>query len=944
MSSNNLTKIRLYIELSPTDQSNSVLHTKTFELNGKKSKQTTFNDILLQLQDDLQMIFPQNSCFVMTTTSNISSEMVVGLSDDTSDMSSVSNDASSSKHDRMKSFGANLVGMVYGGGKKRKSIPGSFYYDKQDISEGLVSKNTSHQSTTSNDSDEMNDGEMKREFIKMKSTVFSMKEYAHSYHLISADNQPPTIDTLYLELFPNCAPFKAKVFGNYLQTICKNETLFNFHFLMKSLKTYNTLNSNWIISEIESRKKTPFTTLLSPLTVLSPQTLSLCANNVDLKNIDTLYASLTDEERLHVKEPTLYLLRDVKIPFVLRACFHFLKSNDPSSQTPRVANEGIFRQAGSKVKIEKFMKKFNTLLAFPTIFPNGIHFPPNTDAHLVADLIKRFLREMQDPLLSYEKYDEFIRLFEPHADVDGITQEASKDYFHVLESTKRLVHTLPQVNQAVLRELLSILRMASIGEYANDTKMTPKTMAIVMSTNLMFVPQSSVAVVLDDFKRMSIRAHLQKQQQTLPIICQVCRFLIENAEQIFPSQSSGSSSVTTPRSSNRFSINLSALGNDEFSVMSSRRSAQFTSSMMQQLNSVINKSDSSDDNTQTASSESTQPTDNALKLMEEHMKELEDDYQQQIIILSQELEELRKDISYKDELIIELKKESFNNLQKEDSVKNLTETLEIIQKEKAELEQQTNSLKSQIEEKEEHNKELSEFCERLQLNLETREKELDEKSKQLEKNSSQPTVDLKRSAEEEQERKLAIENRIAQVLQQEQIKWKQDVQELISIEREKWLLEMENEKNLWNQKHEQTVEDVERNFNKQSSILKEEYEKALETLRNENQESERKLQQKMEEELQKQKQTLEKESENKLIQQKAQLETELAPLQEKVVNLTEEVLVKTKQFYHQALLNMKLVMSDNNFDIPELIEQAVNENVNEADMNEWISKKLIFKK
>ena len=37
---------------------------------------------------------------------------------------------------------------------------------------------------------------------------------------------------------------------------------------------------------------------------------------------------------------------------------------------------------------------------------------------------------------------------------------------------------------------------------------------------------------------------------------------------------------------------------------------------------------------------------------------------------------------------------------------------------------------------------------------------------------------------------------------------------------------------------------------------------------------------------------------------------------------------------------MKLVLNDRNFDIPELIEQAMNEHVDETEMNNWIAKKL----
>ncbi|KAG2383170.1 hypothetical protein C9374_004507 [Naegleria lovaniensis] len=963
--SNSSGKLLLHIELSPTDQANT-LHSKIIEIGGKKAKQTTFSDVLLQLQDELQMIFPQNSCFVMTTTC-ITPEMIIGSdANSTSTMSHSSTGSNNSSgggsstergHNRMTSFGTGLVNMMYGvSSKKRKSVPGSFYYQQNDFA--LLDRKNTNESSTSTQESDLGDVEMRREFIKMKSAVLSLKEYAHNFHILSSDAQAPVHDILYLELFPNCAPTKAKVYGNYLQTICKNETLFNFHFLMKHLKA-NALNSNWIVSELESGKKVQLTTLMSPLTIRSPLSMkTISSASIDWKNIETLYSSLTEEERFHVREPALFLLKEVKIPFVLRACFNFLRTSPSESDPPRLCCEGIFRMAGSKMKIEKFVKKFNTMLAFPHLFPNGVQFAPGTDAHMVADLVKRFLREMQDPLLTYEKYDDFIRLYEPYIELDEISLESDPSvYTYVFEGTKRLIHTLPQTNQSVLRELLSILKLASVGEYSTVTKMTPKTMAIVMGTNLMFVPQSSVAVVLDDFKRMSIRAHLQKQQQTLPIICQVCRFLIENVDSLFSGGSNlMNSNLNTAGHRKSMSISLGGLSTADdfssFSVLSGRRSAQFTTSMIQQLQNVIKEEgNSASNNVQAASTTNHQEilkkqeaADNAIKVMEEQMKEIEEDYQNQLQLLSGELEELRKDLAFKDETIMSLKKETFTNLQKEDAIKKLNETLLFIQKEKTELETLSNNLKQQLEEKEEQNKELTEFCERLTLNLESKEKELEEKTKGQQTNHTSPrgaTIDLRQRQQEEEERKLYMENRLAQLLAQEQVKWKNEVQELLASEKEKWMKTAEQEKTTLTSRNEKQRDELEKSHAKQLEQLKQEYETKLTSLKKEKENSENSLRVEFQQQVQEQTKKIQEELQEALSKQRAQIEQdELVPLQQQVASLNEELVIKTKQFYHQALLNMKLVLNDHNFDIPELVEQAMNEKVPETNMNEWISKKL----
>ena len=941
-------KIVLHIEFNPTDPSNT-LNTKILELSQKKAKQTTFNDILQQLQDELQIIFPQNSQFVMTTTC-ITPDMIVMTDQDdqpTGSHSSVttttiSDEKSMSKHDKMMSFG-NLVNMM-SGSKKRKSVPASLYYS--DTSEHLILSEPS--TAPASEIPELGDAEMKREFVKMKSTVLSMKEYAHTDHVCSSDSTPPIHDKLYLEVFPNCSPTRSKVFGNYLQTICKNETLFNFHFLMKNLGKSTSMNSNWIMSNIQNqKKKSQLGSQLSPLTVRSSQLNNVALWSEEI-NKEKVISALTEEERLHIREPALFLLRDIRTPFLLRSCFNFLMNPSEFGTGPRLCAEGIFRQAGSKLRTEAYVKKFNTILAFPHLFPNGVDFPSGTDPNMVTDLIKRFLREMQDCLLTYEKYDEFIQLYKPHANLEDVSEQADPNvYSQLLEGTKRLVQGLPQVNQAVLRELLKILQVSSVGEYAVVTKMTPKTMAIVMGPNLLFVPQSSVAVVVDDLKRMSIRTNLLRQQQTLPIICQICRFLIENVDKLF--------------SSSNYNYRGSIAGDD---TAFNRKSTQLSASMLQQLNAALLEKENEAD---IAISEAEQKHQESIKALEQQFQELQLEYQSQLLIFANEIEDLRKIISDKEESIVELKKEGFSNLQKEATIQQLQETLELLQKEKNELESQAKSLSNQIEElkedkvaKDDQIKQLTEFCERLQTNLETKDaeykklkNEVDDKVKNLERQSVEASkkhqTDLKTRLEEEEKIR---ENRLAQLMQVEKTKWKQEVNELISKEQEKLKLESAKEKqNLVDEFTKQQiakVEEVQTTLNNQMQNLKQDYERKLQELqsklelvKHEKEEDEKKIQTELQIKLENEQKRAKEEAESLLAKQKEELEKEeILPLKETVNKLEQEVEVKTKQFYHQALLNMKLILQDTNFDIPELIEEAFQTRVPESEMNEWISKKL----
>lgn len=58
----------------------------------------------------------------------------------------------------------------------------------------------------------------------------------------------------------------------------------------------------------------------------------------------------------------------------------------------------------------------------------------------------------------------------------------------------------------------------------------------------------------------------------------------------------------------------------------------------------------------------------------------------------------------------------------------------------------------------------------------------------------------------------------------------------------------------------------------------------------------------------------------------------------------EQKLVLTRKFYHHAFLAVKLQLVDKNFSLPELVELAMQEQVEEQQLNAWIAKKLGLEK
>ena len=64
--------------------------------------------------------------------------------------------------------------------------------------------------------------------------------------------------------------------------------------------------------------------------------------------------------------------------------------------------EGIFRVSGNSSLVMDINKKFEK--------GEDVIFSPNEDIHVVSGLLRLYLREMNEPLISYELYESFIKI------------------------------------------------------------------------------------------------------------------------------------------------------------------------------------------------------------------------------------------------------------------------------------------------------------------------------------------------------------------------------------------------------------------------------------------------------------------------------------------------------------------------------------------------------
>ncbi|KAM9959650.1 hypothetical protein ACTFIR_000733 [Dictyostelium discoideum] len=120
-------------------------------------------------------------------------------------------------------------------------------------------------------------------------------------------------------------------------------------------------------------------------------------------------------------------------------------------QTP-----GIFRENGSLASIQSYRSLYDN--------DKPVNFPPH-EAHVVASLLKAYLRELKVPLCTFEHYDMFIAC-------ESIADEKVK-----VELLKKVIAHLPPFNRKVMKYIFSFLQ--KVVENSNVNKMTPDALSIV---------------------------------------------------------------------------------------------------------------------------------------------------------------------------------------------------------------------------------------------------------------------------------------------------------------------------------------------------------------------------------------------------------------------------------------------------------------------------------
>uniref|UniRef100_A0A8B9Z9I4 SH3 domain-binding protein 1 n=1 Tax=Buteo japonicus TaxID=224669 RepID=A0A8B9Z9I4_9AVES len=184
--------------------------------------------------------------------------------------------------------------------------------------------------------------------------------------------------------------------------------------------------------------------------------------------------------------------REIALP--IEACVMMLLASG-------MREEGLFRlAAGASV-----LRKLKSSLASGSNALEEFY----SDPHAVAGALKSYLRELPQPLMTFELYNEWVKV------------ASLKDVDSRLQRLQDTCSRLPQESYNNLRYLIKFL--AKLAEHQEVNKMTPSNIAIVLGPNLLWSQQNTGDPMQLDLASVS----------SIQVVG-VVEALIQNADVLFP--------------------------------------------------------------------------------------------------------------------------------------------------------------------------------------------------------------------------------------------------------------------------------------------------------------------------------------------------------------------------------------------------------------------------
>ncbi|BES98308.1 gtpase-activating protein [Nesidiocoris tenuis] len=155
----------------------------------------------------------------------------------------------------------------------------------------------------------------------------------------------------------------------------------------------------------------------------------------------------------------------VVIPPIVRQCVEFLSTPDA------LETEGIFRRSANVAVVKELQARIN----------RGEEVDFDGNVHVAAVLLKNFLRELEEPLMTYELYDEITQF-------PSISKDERPRHVKIL-----ILEKLPMDNYQVLKYIVQFL--SKVMDRCDLNKMTSSNLAVVFGPNLVWSQAGQLSLV-----------------------------------------------------------------------------------------------------------------------------------------------------------------------------------------------------------------------------------------------------------------------------------------------------------------------------------------------------------------------------------------------------------------------------------------------------------------
>ncbi|KAJ1875302.1 Rho-type gtpase-activating protein [Coemansia sp. RSA 990] len=191
------------------------------------------------------------------------------------------------------------------------------------------------------------------------------------------------------------------------------------------------------------------------------------------------------------------------VPWVVRAAVRFIEEEG-------LTMEGVYRRSGSTMDIRDVhavISRVGTATNGQFSDSDATIAPDDTDVPSVTSVLKEYLRNLPDPLMTTDTYTLWV---------DAANKGSSAERIHAYRTISAL---MPTAHAATLRFLMRHLKR--IADHQHENKMTPNNLAVVFAPNIL---------------RMG-KGDMLQEMANMSEINKTVSFLIQHVDEVWPDDS-----------------------------------------------------------------------------------------------------------------------------------------------------------------------------------------------------------------------------------------------------------------------------------------------------------------------------------------------------------------------------------------------------------------------